>query len=98
MLAGQAALIALAVAGNVHSMSLLQLGDLLLDRIPASAWHIPPMKVRLKQGSNGLNQHVKHLATLLNFHISRPVFHTNLPDSSTVRRNRMDQNPHSPGV
>lgn len=37
MLARQAALVALAIAGNVHGMALLQLLDLLLDRIPAGA-------------------------------------------------------------
>ena len=37
VLAGQAALIPLAVAGDVNRMPLLQLLDLLLDRVPARA-------------------------------------------------------------
>lgn len=34
---GEAALVALAVSGDVHSVALLQLGDLVLDGLPASA-------------------------------------------------------------
>ena len=36
MLAREAALVALAVRGNVHRVALLQLGNLRLDRVPAS--------------------------------------------------------------
>ena len=37
MLAAQAALVALAVARDVHGVALLELGDLRLDRVPAGA-------------------------------------------------------------
>ena len=42
VLASQAPLVALSVAGNVHCMALLQLRDLLLDLLPPAQYHAVP--------------------------------------------------------